>query len=366
MTESNVRIVSSSNSWIEGPAIDQLKNASKRPGVLRAIGMPDLHPGRGIPVGAVVITQDLLYPFLIGNDIGCGIGLWQSDVKVRKAKLDRWIKRLSTLPDTAPEERIHVLANHEFAADAWDPAMGTVGAGNHFAELTRVHEVHDQGLFEACSLDKQFLFVMVHSGSRGLGESILRKHVDVCKDGPLTGGSAEADAYLERHDYAVRWARLNRDLIRTRFLKALGASGALVSDTTHNSLTPLSDGRWLHRKGAAPSDGGLVVVAGSRGSLSYLVRPVGNREAYGWSIAHGAGRKWNRSQAKARLSPKVSVGQLRQTGCGNRVICDDKALLYEEAPQMYKNIDQVISDLKDAGLIEVIASFQPMITYKNG
>lgn len=120
----------------------------------------------------------------------------------------------------------------------------------------------------------------------------------------------------------------------------------------------------VHRKGAAPSDRGPIAIPGSRGSLSYLVQPVLSSSRNLWSMAHGAGRKWARSDCRARLSEKYDVESMRQTELGSRVICEDKDLIYEEAPQAYKNIETVIADMVEFGLVKVIASFKPLITYK--
>jgi release factor H-coupled RctB family protein len=141
----------------------------------------------------------------------------------------------------------------------------------------------------------------------------------------------------------------------------------LVVDGCHNSVTRIDlegEEMWLHRKGAAASDTGLCVVPGSRGSLSYLVAPVGDQHKNLWSLAHGAGRKWNRKSCKGRIGSQFNAKALRQTLMGNVVICDDKQLLYEEAPQAYKNIDRVIADMVDDGLIRVLATLRPLVTYK--
>ena len=135
-------------------------------------------------------------------------------------------------------------------------------------------------------------------------------------------------------------------------------------DICHNSVTPYRGG-WLHRKGAAPSDKGAVVIPGSRGDLSYVVQPREARADWALhSLAHGAGRKWSRSEARGKLSSRFSVTDLERTDLGSRVICEDRALIYEEAPQAYKDIQRVIADLCDAGLIDVVATLRPLITYK--
>jgi release factor H-coupled RctB family protein len=121
---------------------------------------------------------------------------------------------------------------------------------------------------------------------------------------------------------------------------------------------------WIHRKGAVAADNEFVVIPGSRGSLSYVVKPTGDGESHAWSLAHGAGRKWARSDARQRMRERFSISELAQTRLGGRVICEERDLLYEEAPAAYKNIEAVIRDLVDAGLVSVIATFRPLLTYK--
>jgi release factor H-coupled RctB family protein len=98
--------------------------------------------------------------------------------------------------------------------------------------------------------------------------------------------------------------------------------------------------------------------------LSYLVKPIGVGAEYAWSLAHGAGRKWSRSESRLRMRERFGVMELVQTPLGGRVICEERELLYEEAPAAYKDIEAVIADLVDAGLVSVIATFRPLLTYK--
>ncbi len=124
------------------------------------------------------------------------------------------------------------------------------------------------------------------------------------------------------------------------------------------------DDGWLHRKGAAPHDAGVVVIPGSRGALTYLVEPVGDGTACGRSLAHGAGRKWNRSDARARMRERFRAADLLRTPLGSVVVCEDRDLLFEEAPAAYKRIDRVVGDLVDAGVCRVLATLRPVVTYK--
>ena len=186
-----------------------------------------------------------------------------------------------------------------------------------------------------------------------------------------SGSEAEsfaAAAYLQDHDLAVRWAKVNRQLLAERFIQALGAEAEEVWDGCHNSITPLAhEGEtvWVHRKGAVAAQSEAVVIPGSRGSLSYLVKPLGDGASRAWSLAHGAGRKWARSEARQRMRERFGMHQLTQTPLGGRVICGERDLLYEEAPAVYKNIEDVVQDLVDARLVSVIATFRPLLTYKS-
>jgi release factor H-coupled RctB family protein len=259
------------------------------------------------------------------------------------------------------------LPEHELHTTAFNDALGTVGGGNHFAELQAVEKIHDAEAFARTGLDRDALAVFMHSGSRGLGERMFRNHVERHRGEGVPAESEFGEEYLRGHDFAVRWARANRALLAERFARALGANCERVWDGCHNSITRVSEEGeelWLHRKGAAPAHGDIAVVAGSRGTLSYIVQPLANSESNAWSLAHGAGRKWSRSETRQRMRERFEVSELVQTSLGGRVICEERDLLYEEAPAAYKNIDSVIQDLVDAGLVSVIATMRPLLTYK--
>ena len=247
-------------------------------------------------------------------------------------------------------------------------SLGTIGAGNHFVELQCVDTVGAQSLFDAAGMNRKCLQLLVHSGSRGLGQDILRGHVDGFGHGGLAAGSNEAARYLARHDLACRYATLNRDVIAARLLTRVRARAVKVLDVHHNTVLPaLVDGLdgWLHRKGANPGDQGLVMLPGSRDDYSYLIAPKrANMPLSLQSLPHGAGRKWQRSDCKARLFKHASAEQLGRNSFGGRVICADRALIYEEAPQAYKNVDSVLDCLLGADLVDVVSRATPVLTYK--
>jgi release factor H-coupled RctB family protein len=358
-----VRIVSNSQSWIEGEAVAQLEATARLPGMRAAVGLPDLHAGPGHPIGAAFISE-LLYPHLVGTDIGCGIGLWQIELNARGFNAQRMVSRLDL--DRAWEgDASKWLATRGIEAAGFEDSLGTVGAGNHFVEIQRVVNVTDEGRWAETGIDEARLCLLVHSGSRGLGEAIFQDHLAAHGTRGLDGAGAES--YARRHDNAVRWARANREQIAARISEQVDAEVTPILDLTHNSASPcIHDGvsAWLHRKGAAPSDQGLIVIPGSRGTATYLVQPTGDDAETAWSVAHGAGRKWTRRFARERLAERVPWNALQRTALGSVVVCADHTLLYEEAPQAYKDIERVVEDLVEAGLVTPVARLHPVLTYK--
>jgi release factor H-coupled RctB family protein len=361
VTEASVRVVSTARSWIESEAVRQLYATARLDGVTLAVGLPDLHPGKGHPVGAVFVSDGAIHPEVIGSDIGCGMSFWRTEIPTRKVKLDRWAKLPFDLEEPWEGDLADFLTAENLPSTGFDPALGTLGAGNHFAELQQFDEVLDALEFKRLGLDRSHVYLLVHSGSRGLGEAVLRTYLETeAWNGHETAACAH---YLGGHDLAVRWARANRKLIAQRFLDLLGWKGECLWDATHNALSK-EDGAWVHRKGASPARGKFVIIPGSRGSHSYAVAPDGDLAATAWSLPHGAGRKWSRSESRLRVREHQKAAQLVQTALGSRVICDNRNLLYEEAPFAYKNVESVIEDLKEAGLIRVVARLRPLLTYK--
>ncbi len=365
--DGRVRLLASQDNWVEGEALAQLRKTAELPGMRLAVGLPDLHPGRGHPVGAAFVTDDILYPQLVGNDVGCGMGFWQTDLRAQKLKQDKCCQRLQDLQEPWGGDTIGWLARYGVESTESDFALGTIGSGNHFVELQAWQEVQDLQSFADLGLQKQTLSILVHSGSRGLGELLLRRHLDQQGATGLPATSEQAVQYMHAHGHARRWAVANRALIASRMAEQIRCDIRPVLDICHNSITPAGEADpsgWLHRKGAAPADVGAVVIPGTRGSLSYLVIPTGDQQDNAWSVAHGAGRRWNRRSALARLKDRYRADSLVKTEIGSRVICEDKDLLYEEAPQAYKDIDTVIQDMVRAGVISVVATLRPVITYK--
>lgn len=357
-------------SWIEGAAVDQLVQVASMPGIRSVAAMPDLCPGKYGPVGCA-IHADNIHPFFVGSDIGCGMGLFQFDLPVRKVRPERAAEQLCVLEperDAAQDadwmdEVRETLEAFSLTSTPFDAALGTIGGGNHFCELQAIEEIVDAQAAADAGLDAARAVALVHSGSRGLGHAILDQ---LMAEGAqqLELESAQAEEYLCVHNEAVRWAKANRVLVAKRAARALRADLAEVIDQPHNFLEVSCDG-VIHRKGAAPADRGLVPVPGSRGTLSYLVKPIdGPAEALA-SIAHGAGRRYNRGAMHGRAgTSKSDRDALARNPFGGRVVCTSRDLLVEEAPEAYKAISQVIDDLVACGLVKVVATFRPIVTFK--
>jgi len=333
------------------------------PGMRLAVGLPDLHPGKGTPIGAAFAVDGWLYPTLVGSDIGCGIGLWRTDLPAKPSKREAWADRLQGLDGPWDGDAAAFLNERGVAPAGYEEALGTIGSGNHFAELQMVETIEKPWP----GLERDGVYLCVHSGSRGFGEAVLREHTEKCGAQGLIVGTPEADRYWRRHQHAKAWASANRELVARRFGERLRAGIERLVDICHNQVAEAQcsfGACWIHRKGAAPTTDGPVVIPGSRGAFTYLVQPVGEAERSAYSVAHGAGRKWSRTESKGRLQKRYTAKDLTRTDLGSLVICEDKELLYEEAPQAYKNISVVIEDLVEAGLIEVIAVLRPVLTYK--
>lgn len=376
-----VRVVAGPSSWIEGEAVRQLEKMAELPGMVRAVGMPDLHPGQGCPVGAVFVTDGRVYPHLIGTDIGCGMSLWTTSIQERRP--ERIEKKLKGL-ESGLENAETVLHDLGVECCGYEHSLGTIGRGNHFAELQVIDQVINKEKLDQIipPESQENVLLLVHSGSRGYGEKILFDHTAEYQGKGLEVFSDAFDAYMDQHDHAMQWATINRRMIATRFFDCLGAYGSEIFDVPHNFLEgPRNSPRdseipalWMHRKGAIPSDRGPVVIPGSRGAHSYLVEPIWDRARQveaGYSLSHGAGRKMSRKDATEKLkrgtrewSRVVSFDNLKRTKFGSLVICENKQLLMEENPEAYKPIDRVIQDLVDAGLIQVVALLKPIVTYK--
>jgi release factor H-coupled RctB family protein len=358
-----VHVFYSDKSWIEGAAVQQLDQVASLPGIKAVAAMPDLHPGKYGPVGCAILA-DNVHPHFVGSDIGCGMGLFQLDILVRKFRTEKVAGRLAVLDEPWDGDIGATREEVGLAPTPFDASLGSIGGGNHFCELQAIEEILSPETADRAGLDPALTYILVHSGSRGLGYAMLERQLAA---GTVTldrGSDAEA-GYRAGHDHAVRWAVLNRQVIARRAAAAARGEVRLIADLSHNFMEFTPAG-VLHRKGAAPSDRGLVPIPGSRTALSYLAEPLspGRPEALA-SLAHGAGRKYDRASMHGRVRTKKSdLAKLTRNPFGGMVLCEDRDLLVEEAGDAYKNVDRTVADLADFGLARMAASFRPLITFK--
>lgn len=352
----NTKIITSGKNWIEHTAVMQLNTLASLKGVVNAVGLPDLHAGKS-PIGVAITTEDIVYPHIIGSDIGCGMGLYKTGIEKKKFKMDRWVTKLNNIRELSDIETINP---YEEQSPIYD--LGTIGSGNHFAEFQVLEEVFDEEKFEELKFSRNDLMILIHSGSRGYGQSILNEFNN--SEG-YPADSNEAKLYFEKHENAVLWAERNRKVVVNKLLSYLGFSAGVeaVIDCKHNFLEKRKE-VFIHRKGAVSAEVGAVVIPGSRGALTYIVVPTEKVEESEYSLSHGAGRKWARSLCRSRISEKYNRDTIRETKLKSRIVCHDTDLLFEEAPEAYKNIDTVIESLLEFGLIKVVATLKPVLTYK--
>ena len=360
-------IYCSQKTWLEGPAVEQFNRVLGFEGILKGVAFPDLHPGRGVPIGAAFLSENVIYPALIGNDIGCGMTLFDTGISARKLKVDKLLRKLGNEPESIIQQlALGCLSEMEGTVEDSLGMLGTLGHGNHFAEILELETVLDAEACGGLSVPKGNALLLIHSGSRAYGEALWREFAAKHGEDGVSVASEDGAAYLAAHARLIDWASFNRRLVAHAFARLMGNELRELLNATHNSITPVGEEHYIHRKGASALEEGMpVVVAGSRGTHSYLVMPAGNLEEHLYSLAHGAGRKWNRQSTKARVREKHDdVSSLLQTKLGTKVLCPNKDLLYEEAPEAYKDIEDIIGDLKLFNLAGPVARLKPIVNIK--
>jgi release factor H-coupled RctB family protein len=359
-----IRRFYSDRAWIEGAAERQLEEVASLDGMESVCAFPDVHPSKNGPVG-IAAAATRLYPHLVGNDIGCGFDFFELDLEVRKLRLDKAEARLRSLDfaqSSGNGERLEAVG--------LDPCMhagslGTIGGGNHFAELQSVSET--LAGFANANLSRDKVYLLVHSGSRSYGAEVWDTFQARAGDihAGFDPGSGLGSDWLAAHDLGVTWATLNRAMIAERIADALRCGLSRVCGSPHN-LVVRAGARFVHYKGATSvRSGEIAPVAGSRDSLSHIVMAEGGVEGANNGIAHGSGRKYDRNSMHHREGLNRSGREALKTNrFGGTVLCDDPALLVEEAASAYKNPAHVVADLEAFGLVRPVCSMAPLMTYK--
>lgn len=375
---------------IEPEAISQLKNLSRLPFIARqgVACMPDVHAGKGSTIGTVIATDSAIIPAAVGVDIGCGMVACRLSLKASQlpdslaairsgieavvpmgkggdhnSELNTIGLRSLRIP---PMAVLNVFDDAGAASIKAAKQLGTLGGGNHFIEL--------------CIDENQDVWVMLHSGSRGVGNMIGTYYIDKAKemmerwhitlpDGDLAylpQGDDLFDDYVAAVGWAQDFAKENRkamleaviDVLRkeipTEFTiteEAINCHHNYVEKENH-----FGHNLWITRKGAIRArEGDLGIIPGSMGQRSYIVRGRGNKEAY-CSCSHGAGRKMSRSAARKKFTVADLVAQTQGVECRK-----DDAIL-DEIPGSYKDIDVVMENQKS--LVEVVHTLKAVLCCK--
>ena len=333
------------------------------PYVKKVYGLPDLCFASPIPVGSSIEVFDRIYPAWIGGDIGCGIALYE--IKEDKIKVKDDIKSgemAKRLLDKFESTVSRSYRNNEVVmsdeAGPFSDEIGSIGGGNHFAELMRI--TGDS------QLNSDKLYLCVHSGSRKYGQWVQENKV--CNESERIKPSNDKGnftkeflTFMQGHDNCVEWAKCNRQCIAERFCKAANLTlGKKLYELTHNFIERNGD-TYIHRKGSIPSKNGPALIPGSRGTSSYLVEQSAEHPLH--SLPHGAGRVLTRTKAKDMFADK-SIEDMSTTEMGSFVVSKSAGLLRGEHPDCYKNIDDIMQHLSNDYGVKILAKFLPVITVK--
>jgi tRNA-splicing ligase RtcB len=374
---------------IEPEARLQLVNISKLPIVHHHVAaMPDVHLGIGATVGSVIPTRQAIIPAAVGVDIGCGMMAARTSLTgndLDEASLKKVFNQVTRdVPvgfgqhDDArvaakpfKKELAKILERHpgidkrKGKKSSWAHQMGSLGGGNHFIEV--------------CLDESNGVWVMLHSGSRGMGNAIGTYFIELAKKDFLKSnvhlpdadlayfpeGAQHFDDYVDAVGWAQDYARANReemmDLVlgaMRRHLPAFEVTGAAVN-CHHNYVereTHYGETVWLTRKGAIRAGAGeLGIIPGSMGARSYIVRGKGAAESF-HSCAHGAGRRMSRNAARKAFN----IDDLAKQTEG--VVCRKDQGVLDEIPGAYKNIDEVMTNQSD--LVEVVHTLKQVLCVK--
>ena len=381
---------------LEYLALQQLINLSQLPIVSHPIAaMPDVHLGKGATVGSVIPTISAVIPAAVGVDIGCGmcavrLSLNARDLpdnlhsirnaiegvvpvgfnqhvrsKVRGSAHARQARHMSDRLDVIIGKHPGLMKMQRRFSETWICQLGTLGGGNHFIEL--------------CIDEADQVWVMLHSGSRGIGNVIgryfiaaaqkdMRRHKVALPDRDLAylaEGSELFDDYVEALEWAQEYAMENRRMLLDEVLTsiAIGLPAFKVTEEAinchHNYIARevhFGERLFITRKGAIRAGtGDLGIIPGSMGAKSFIVRGLGNEASY-CSCSHGAGRRMSRSEAKHRFTRRDLVEQTEG------IECRKDGGVIDEIPGAYKDIDTVMANQSD--LVEILHTLKQVLCVK--
>ena len=377
---------------VEDTARQQLVNLSKLPIIHHHVAaMPDVHAGIGATVGSVIATDRAIIPAAVGVDIGCGmiaartsLAASRLDEKNLRKVFDQITRDVPVGRDQHRPGREPTQASAPFGRDLhkilkthpeiekrfkrtanWAAQMGTLGGGNHFIEV--------------CLDESDRVWVMLHSGSRGVGNAIgsyfielarrdMERHAASLPDRDLaylTEGAQHFEDYVTAVDWAQRYAAANRQTMMDAVLEGMRRHlppfevTDEVVNCHHNYVERehhFGKNVWVTRKGAISArEGELGIIPGSMGTKSYIVRGRGSEESF-HSCAHGAGRRMSRSAANKRYT----AADLAEQTAG--IICRKDSGVVDEIPAAYKSIDEVMANQSD--LVDVVHTLKQVLCVK--
>ena len=367
---------------IEDATVRQAAKAARLPFVRGHVAlMPDAHVGLGSTVGSVIPTQGAVIPAAVGVDAGCG--MIAAETSIRAEHLPDDLRALySAIANSVPAgvgkghdsvqkhqgsmpdiSKAGTVFSSKQSAKALSQ-FGTLGSGNHFVEV--------------CLDEREVVWVVLHSGSRGIGNELAQTHIAGAKklmkeyfvtlEDPdlayLVEGTTQFKLYISDMLWSQDYAMGNREAMMRSVLGDLFrfVPGKIVQTINcHHNYTAKEHHNgsdvWLTRKGAIRArEGDMGVIPGSMGTSSYIVRGLGNPSSYN-SCSHGAGRKMSRSTAKRDLTAE-SLAELMKDKTWN----GDPVALLDEHPNAYKDIDAVMADQKD--LAEIVHTLHQVLNYK--
>lgn len=373
---------------IEFPALNQIRNIADMPILAGHLAiMPDVHMGKGATVGSVIPTRNAIIPSAVGVDIGCGMcavltSLTAKDLPDSLSKIRSQIER--DVPVGFNEHKSSpkdIINNHNIIKQFEDLLLkdklksvsltkisnqiGTLGGGNHFIEI--------------CLDLEDRVWVMLHSGSRNIGNQIGTVAINMAKEAAakrdykladkdlawLDQGTVEFESYISAMMWAQDYAALNRDTMMRRIQYILQKEfpqikfiGEVIN--CHHNFTSIEEHfgekMWITRKGAVSArKGQMGIIPGSMGAKSFIVMGKGNPDSY-CSCSHGAGRRMSRSEAKKVFTIK----DLQEQTLG--VDCRKDSGVIDEIPAAYKDIDQVMAAQQD--LVDIIHTLKQVMCIK--
>lgn len=369
---------------IDENAIQQMEAAMRLPISVKGALMPDAHHGYGLPIGGVLATRNAVIPFGVGLDIGCRMALSIYDlpenyIQRKEYDLLKALRRYTHFGNdgTLDFEVDHeILERPEFQATeflkrlhgkAWYQ-LGSSGTGNHFVEFGEVaiHEGNDLGIAPG-----NYVGLLSHSGSRGMGAAIAAMYTKIAKDKCRLPREMQSMAWLNMNEEAGQeyWLSMNlagdyakacHDVIHKNLERVMGLKAICKVENHHNFAwkeTHSGEELIVHRKGATPAaKGELGIIPGSMSSNGYIVSGLGTEGSLN-SASHGAGRKMSRKEAREKItksSMNTLLTQQRIKLIGGSV---------EEASTAYKDIEVVMSSQQQ--LVKVEGSFTPKIVRMN-